>query len=614
MGFSRQDGIWFPGKPSKRLIPKGPRKDEIHSFNPFREHVTMAGKIRVLPESVAQVIAAGEVVERPSSVVKELMENAIDAGSLKIVVELKAGGLQLIRVQDDGEGIEGEDVATALQRYATSKIKGSEDLYSIHTLGFRGEALPSIASVSHVTLRTRVPHSLTGTEVVCEGGEIKSVREIGSPVGTEVEVRNLFYNVPVKRKFLKSIRSELRQVLSQFLKLSLSAPSISFKLIHDGRTLQELVPGGSGGVRLEAVLGREVYDHLQPLEFEDGEMKISGFASLPSFSRGNGDGIYLYVNGRCVKDRLLYKAITEAYRRVIPDGRFPVTVLFVTVPPSAVDVNVHPTKAEVKFRDPERVFRTVNVALRSLQGVNPSAEDDLPMGKRTREATSVPLHGISVPWEKKEWGGQGALLIREGTKPEWETMPEGSFRLLGQVYETYLLCETETALMFIDQHAAHERLLFDKYREAHETSSIPVARLLFPVLIELSAEESFLLESSIGEFQAVGFEMDEAGERTYALRSVPAMLDQKDLPEMIREILHELSSLTSAKKGTESLFDLLLTAACHTAVRGRAKLSREEIDELMKRVAQLHRAATCPHGRPIFFFLSRSELNKQFKR
>jgi DNA mismatch repair protein MutL len=595
----------------------------------------MAGKIRVLPESVAQVIAAGEVVERPSSVVKELMENAMDAGSSKIVVELKAGGLQLIRVQDDGEGIEGEEVPTALQRYATSKIKGTEDLYSIHTLGFRGEALPSIASVSHLTLRTRVAHSLTGTEVVCEGGEIEGVREIGSPVGTEVEVRNLFYNVPVKRKFLKSIRSELRQVLSQFLKLSLSAPSISFKFIHDGRILHDLVPGGSGAVRLEAVLGREIYEHLEPLEFEDGEMKISGFASLPSFSRGNADGIYLYVNGRCVKDRLIYKAITEAYRRVVPEGRFPAAVLFVTVPPSTVDVNVHPTKSEVKFRDPERLFHTVNAALRSLQGPAPEGPGLLREGgvapeEGTREAEGAPQvfptstvsfsfpydpsRSASVPWENQGGEGQGALLIREAPMPEWETRPEGSLRLLGQVYKTYLLCETETALIFIDQHAAHERLLFEKYREAYRTNSIPVAKLLFPVLLEVSAEESFLLESSLEEFQAIGFEIDGAGERTYAVRSVPAMLDQKDLPEIVREILHDLSSLTPARKGAESLVDRLLTAACHAAIRAHAKLSREEIDELMKSLARLHRAATCPHGRPIFFFLSRSELNKQFKR
>ena len=377
-------------------------------------------------------------------------------------------------------------------------------------------------------------------------------------------------------------------------------------------------------------MGREVYEHLQPLEFEDGEVKISGFASLPSFSRGNGDGIYLYVNGRCVKDRLLYRAITEAYRRVVPEGRFPVAVLFVTVPPSAVDVNVHPTKAEVKFRDPERVFRTVHAALRSLLGAGPLRGEGLAveqgsMGTGAASRPSLipdppfsispdPFRGVSVPWEKEGWGGQGTLLVREVSKPEWETMPEGSFRLLGQVYETYLLCETETTLIFIDQHAAHERLLFEKYREAYEASSIPVARLLFPVLIELPTEEAFLLESSLGEFHAIGFEIDGAGERTYALRSVPAMLDQKDLPEIVREILHELSSLTPAKKSTESLFDLLLTSACHAAVRGHARLSREEIEGLIKGLSRLHRAATCPHGRPIFFFLPRSELNKQFKR
>jgi DNA mismatch repair protein MutL len=429
-----------------------------------------------------------------------------------------------------------------------------------------------------------------------------------------VEVRDLFYNVPVKRKFLRSIRAELRQVLSQFLKLSLSVPSSAFKLIHDDRTLHELIPGESGTVRVEAILGRETYEHLQPLEYEDGEMKISGYASLPSFSRGNGDGIYLYVNGRCVKDRLLYKAITEAYRRVIPEGRFPVTVLFVAVPPSAVDVNVHPTKAEVKFRDPDRVFRMVNEALRSLQGGGFLREERFPLEDRGKVPAFAPLRTVPGSWGKREGEGQEIFLVRERPKPEWETMPEGPTRFLGQAYDTYLIWETEEGLLFADQHAAHERLLFEKYRAAYETSSIPVARLLFPVLIELSAEESFLLGSSLPEFQALGFEIDGAGERMYALRSVPAMLDQKDLPEIIREILHELSSLTPVKKGTETLFDLLLSAACHTAVRGHAKLGREEIEGLMKGLAELPPAATCPHGRPIFFFLSRGELNKQFKR
>lgn len=289
----------------------------------------MPRKIEVLPESISQVIAAGEVIERPASVVKELMENAIDAGSSEITVELKSGGLQLIRVMDNGEGMDQEDVPVAFQRYATSKIKKAEDLYAIHTLGFRGEALPSISQVSKMILQTRTPHSLSGTEVICEGGEIKSISEIGCPIGTEVEVKNLFYNIPVKRKFLKSIRSELRYALNHFLRLSLSHPTISFKFIHDGRILQEHLKTESHLVRIEAIFGKEIYRHLQPIGFEEGEIRILGFASLPSFSKRNSEGIYFYVNQRFVKDRMIYKAILDAYRHILPSHQFPVVILFI---------------------------------------------------------------------------------------------------------------------------------------------------------------------------------------------------------------------------------------------------------------------------------------------
>ena len=324
----------------------------------------MPRKIEVLPESVSQFIAAGEVIERPASVVKELMENSIDAGSSEIIVELEAGGLQAIRVVDNGEGMDQEDVPVAFQRYATSKIKRAEDLYAIRTLGFRGEALPSIAQVSKMTLRTRAFRSLSGTRAVCEGGEMKEISEIGHPVGTEIEVINIFYNIPVRRKFLKTIRSELRYALSHFLRLSLSHPSISFKFIHDGRILHEYVKTESPLVRIEAIFGKEIYQHLQPIGFEDAGIRISGFASLPSFSKRNAEGIYLYVNQRFVKDRMIYRAVLDAYRHILPNNQFPVVILFINVPPSAVDVNVHPTKAEVKFKDPDRIYQAVLATIR----------------------------------------------------------------------------------------------------------------------------------------------------------------------------------------------------------------------------------------------------------
>jgi DNA mismatch repair protein MutL len=581
----------------------------------------MAKRIQVLPERITQKIAAGEVVERPASVVKELMENAIDARSSEIVVELKAGGLQLIRVVDNGEGIDQEDIPLALQRFATSKITRVEDLYDIHTLGFRGEALPSIASVSHMIIKSRVAQALSGTRIICEGGVVKENSEIGCPVGTEVEVRDLFYNFPVKRKFLKSIRSELRQVLSQFLRLSLGHPSISFRLIHDDRVIQELVSSESTAVRIEAVLGGEIYEQLQPIASEEGEIQISGFASLPSFSRGTTEGIYLFVNDRFVRDRMVSKAITDAYRHVIPSGRFPIVLLWITLPPSTVDVNVHPTKAEVKFRDSERIFHAVHTVLRALheplpQPLKASFRDELITGFKERGVPfpSLPISFHSRGTLSRPWTGEDVPKVREGGPSEWTVEQRRSLHILGQAFDTFLICEVEEGLLFIDQHAAHERLLFEKFKRQVETQSIPVVKLLIPRLVELSAEESLALESSLGELHSLGFEIDQAGEKVYAIRSVPAVFDQIDPQEVLREILQETTVLSRGLKGTDILHTLLVTLACHSAIRGRASLQQEELEQLVGDLSLLRLSTTCPHGRPIFFLLPREELNKQFKR
>jgi DNA mismatch repair protein MutL len=575
----------------------------------------MPSKIHLLPEHVSQTIAAGEVVERPASVVKELMENAIDAGSSEIIVELKMGGLQLIRVYDNGEGIDREDVQLALQRYATSKIKKAEDLFAIHTLGFRGEALPSIASVSKMTIKTRVANSISGTKAVCEGSEIKSISEVGCPLGTEVEVQNIFYNIPVKRKFLKSIRSELRYCLNHFLRLSLSQPSISFKFIHDGRMLHEHLKTESPLVRIEAILGREIYDHLQACEFEDDEIKMLGFTSLPSISKANSDGIYIYVNKRFVKDRMIYKAIIETYRHVLPTGKFPIVILFITIPPFAVDVNIHPTKAEVKFRDPERVFHAVVGTLSSIH------EGKAISTRRVESATGVvpnsfpPMKSYPayLPLTQRD-EGKATPMVREEGGFEWRVESKTPFRILGQVQGTYIVCEGEKGVIFIDQHAAHERILFNQYKNQYETKSIVSEKFLIPVPIELSTEESFILDSHLEELQSMGFEIDAIGEKVYAIRSKPSSIDQKDPKAMVREILDELSFLKRERKGAEAIDTILITLACHSAIRGNFTLRREEIEELMRDLYPFNLSATCPHGRPIFFQLNLDELNKQFKR
>ena len=561
------------------------------------------------------------MVERPSSVVKELVENAIDAGSTEIVVELKAGGLQLIRVQDNGEGIEAEDVSLALQRYATSKIRRAEDLFNLHTLGFRGEALPSIASVSQLTLTTRVAHSLSGIKAVCEGGEIKTLAETGCPPGTEVEVRQLFYNVPVKRKFLKSIRSEIHHVLNHFLRLGLAYPNISFRLVHDRRVLHDLVKTESSLVRIEAILGREIYQHLQPIGWEAGEIKISGYASLPSMARANADGIYIYVNQRIIKDRIIHKAIVEAYRHVIPTGKFPVVILSLIVPPSAVDVNVHPTKAEVKFRDPDRVFQAVNGALRSIQEPSAAAAD-APSKREDRalpQAETIPFfssYGPPVPFRFARGRRDETVVpeVREAPPPGWNRERGVPIRIVGQVHGTFLVCEGDQALIFIDQHAAHERILFEKLKKQVEMRSFPVVRLLLPLLMEVTAEESFMLSSCLEEFFSIGFEIDPVGEKTFAIRSSPSGIDGEAAQEMIREILEDLKMVKREEKGTEALNTMLVTMACHGAIRANHPLRKEEMEELMNNLNPFHPSTTCPHGRPIFFSLTWDELSRQFRR
>jgi DNA mismatch repair protein MutL len=543
------------------------------------------------------------------------MENAIDAGSSEVIVELKMGGLQLIRVIDNGEGIDREEVPHAFQRYATSKIEKEDDLFAIHTLGFRGEALPSVISVSQTVMKTRTSGAISGTKAVCEGGEVKRVTETGCPVGTELEVRNLFYNLPVKRKFLKSVRSELRGCLHPFLRLSLSYPEISFRLIHEDRLLYEYPRTEFHSVRVEALVGKEIYDHLRPIAYEEAGIRLSGFASLPSFSKGNSDGIYLYVNRRYVKDRMVHRAVMEAYRHVIPANRYPVVVLMMTLPPSAIDVNVHPTKAEVKFRDQDRVFHAVVETLRLYQNQPSTVEETV--SEKKRDPVSLQMSFQSdLPSSSSRWNQEESpWVVREtALSAEWKLDKKIPYRILGQVQGTYVLCEGERELIFIDQHAAHERILFEKLKGDYETRSILSEKLLMPILIELSAEESFLL-GSLGEaFQAMGFDIEAVGERLFALRSIPSILGQKDPKGVVRAILEELSLLKKEERGVEVIHPILVSLACHTAIRGNAVLRREEMEGLVAQLSPFDRSTTCPHGRPVFFILPQGELAKQFKR
>lgn len=579
----------------------------------------MATKIQVLPEIVAQKIAAGEVVERPASVVKELVENGIDAGATEIVVELRSGGLQLIRVMDNGEGMVADDVPLSLQRFATSKIRKAEDLYAIETLGFRGEALPSMASVSKMVLKTRPANAISGTKVVSEGGEIKSLSETGCPVGTEVEVHDLFYNLPVRRKFLRSIRTELRYALLHFHRIGLAYPSVTFKFIHDGRLLEELFKTESLLVRVEAILGRETAGHLKPIRHEEDEIRIEGFTSLPSLAKGNRDGLSIYIHGRYVRDRIIHKAILDAYRHILPADKYPVSILWISLPPSSVDVNVHPTKAEVRFKEPEKIYQAVWSSIRGALEESSSDEHRRSLEKRVESIREEDLQSFfSFPDSRRSYfevHGEGFDIpkVNEEGIP-WEVEKRTPYRIIGQLWETYILCETEKTLVFIDQHAAHERILYEKLKKQYEAGALATEPLLLPVLVELSLEESLLLDSYKEGFETIGFEIESVGEKLYAIRSIPSFIEPTEAGERVKEMLEELSFMKKGGEGLSSLQTLLISSACHSAVRANFPLREKELEALITSLYPFNPSMTCPHGRPVFLFLPLDEMNRQFKR
>jgi DNA mismatch repair protein MutL len=385
--------------------------------------------------------------------------------------------------------------------------------------------------------------------------------------------------------------------------------------------LYECLKTDSPMVRVEAILGRETYYHLQPIEFEEGETHLGGFASLPSISKGNGDGIYLYVNRRFIKDRMIYKAVLEAYRHVIPAGKFPVVILFITLPPSSIDVNVHPTKAEVKFRDPDRIFRMVQGALSSALGSPDPLKRREEMGDATGQpplkefpalGSTKPSRPMSLPLVGE--GRNAVPVVREAWMPEWEVERKTPVRILGQVQATYILCEGGEGLILIDQHAAHERLLYEKYKKDYEGGSIPAEKLLIPIPMELSTEESFVLMSYQEEVESMGFEIDAIGERMVAIRTLPKLTEPFDPKGMIRELLEELTFVKREGKGNEAIQRMLVSLACHSAIKANFVLRREEMEGLVGALHPFHSSLTCPHGRPVFFVLSTEELARQFKR
>ena len=625
------------------------------------------GRVAILADQVVDQIAAGEVVERPASVVKELVENALDAGARAIAIDVEGGGRRLIRVVDDGVGMDEDDARLALVRHATSKLRAVDDLTTIATMGFRGEALPSIASVSRLTLTTRQRGVDAAIAVEVDNGTIAATAAAGAPPGTSVVVRDLLANVPARLKFLRGEATEAAHVTEAVLRLALAHPEVGFRLHHNGRPALE-VPPQPAATRVRAVLGSRLADRLHEVTHREGGVEVRAYLSAPELAQSTSRGAHLIVGRRWVRDRGLLQAVTMGYGELVPRGRFPVAVVFVDVPGAEVDVNVHPQKLEVRFSDPGVVTAAVRHAVRSgvaaspwlgesagrssvqMQAITtappswtaPRARnaDDLagryaadtmralfPAGGLGRAPSQQGALPLSSPRPAPSGAGRTSVAPPSRTArstpttavpsdaPEPAAAPGyfASLRYLGQLDRTYLLCEGDGELVLLDQHAAHERIAFQRLRERAESNAVAVQRLLFPTVIELAAPEAALVGEHTAVLAQVGFDVEPFGGSAVAVKAVPAGL-RHDATAVLRELLGELAERGGSRAVTERLDHVLATVACHSVVRAGDVLAGDEVTALLAQMDGVDFRAHCPHGRPVLLRIGTSEIARRFGR
>ncbi len=604
----------------------------------------MPGRIQVLPPDVADKIAAGEVVERPASVVKELVENSIDAGARTIRIELEDAGIGLIAVIDDGEGMGPEDAVIAFQRHATSKVRCVDDLFHISTLGFRGEALASIAAVSTMNLVTRRAGDLAGTHVLARGGPIIETRSIGAVVGTRIEVSDLFGNTPARRKFLKAPSTEVGHVSELVTRTALAAPAVTFSLKHGKRTLLDYPGANDPSERLAQVFGRDRAIAMLPFHGRSVVGEIRGWLTGSHFSVPSARQIYTYVNGRYVRDKLVSHALVAGYSTLLMHGRYPAAVVFIDIDPAEVDVNVHPAKSEVRFRRGgavhELITRAVMERLRSQPPPahvppNPAAaavasveatlaQMRIPMWPsapftrstdflRSTESTgptraATPFHMPTSP-SLEPGSGPAAALAATATAGFFSHL-----RVLGQAFEGYLVCESDGALLVIDQHAAHERVMFERLRTAYAAGGVQRQRLLVPVVVDVGAHAAPVVTERLAELELVGFELEPFGGTSLSVRAVPALLGDMDAGQLVRDLADELADVGGSTRVAQAAESVLSRLACHSAVRVGQSLSGDQIRALLLSMDNVDFASNCPHGRPAFITMPRSDLERLFKR
>jgi DNA mismatch repair protein MutL len=575
--------------------------------------------IQLLSDALISQIAAGEVIERPASVVKELVENSLDARALRIEVELERGGCRLIRVRDDGAGIEPEEIGLALARHATSKIASLADLEGVATLGFRGEALPSMASVSRLSLVSRSGGAAHAWALEARDGAQAAAVPAAHPTGTSVEVRDLFFNVPARRKFLRSEATEYQHIVRMLERLALSRFTVAFTLVHNGRMVWALPPAHSEAERLARVAkicGEEFAGHVIELKHETESLRLSGWLALPTFSRSQSDLQFAFLNGRFVRDKLLAGAARLAYRDVLFGGRYPAYLLYLDMDPALVDVNAHPQKLEVRFRDSRRVhdfvFHTVE---RVLAGTRPYAESS---GSAPRDwLTGSASFGAAAP-------NQARFFLAEGRPPRaaddvYRGLVEvnGAAPPLGyaiaQLHGAYVLAQTDDGVVLVDMHAAHERVMYERMKKllAGETAQ---QQLLLPETIHVTPAQADAAETHAQEFAALGFGVSRLAPDQLALRSVPTLLAGRDPAGIVRDVLSDLLDQGHSRRVEESINHLLATTACHAAIRAQRSLTLPEMNALLREMEGTERADQCNHGRPTWVRLSLGELDRLFMR
>ena len=598
-------------------------------------------KIQVLDPITIDKIAAGEVIERPASVVKELVENAIDAGATAVVVEIKDGGISFMRITDNGCGIDREDVRSAFLRHSTSKIRSVDDLLHIGSLGFRGEALSSISAVAQVELITKTKDQTFGTLYRIAGGKEETLEDTGAPDGTTFIIRQLFYNTPARRKFLKTPMTEASHVGDLMTRLALSHPHISFQFINNGQS--KLHTSGNGKLKdvIYHIYGREIASNLLQAEYDTPGLKITGFLGKPIISRGNRNFENYYVNGRYARNSIISRAIEDAYKDFTMQHKYPFVVLHIEIDGEHVDVNVHPTKMELRFNNQQEVYNAIYSAVdQGLHEKELIPHVEMPEPKTAVQSTPEPKPAVqstpeskpavqSTPEEKTPYMQNTAVrpqISTQTTAPEPPKQMElfedhlltreamQKYKVVGQVFETYWLVEYDNSLYIIDQHAAHERVLYEKTLKSMQTREFTSQMISPPIVLNLSMREAELLNTYMDRFTRIGFEIEEFGQDSYAVRAVPDNLFSIAKKELLIQMLDSLSDEIARNQSPDLIDEKIASMSCKAAVKGNMKLSVQEVDALIGELLSLDNPYHCPHGRPTIIAMTKRELEKKFKR